>query len=78
MNFSHLRAQLASLKASIPSAQTHAVGRSHLALLLRESLAAGVLPPPGMYVRQPGDPESRLVTDLRASIEAEKARAVQP
>jgi len=78
MNFSALRGQLAQLRRSIPTAEAHAVGPSRLAALLRESLADGVLPPRGTYVRQPGEPESRIATDLRAAIAAEQARTAQP
>lgn len=73
MNLSGLRSQLAALRREIPTTQTHAGGPSYLALMLREAMATGVLPPAGTYVPEPGDSVSRIATELRARIEAEKA-----
>jgi hypothetical protein len=70
---SGLRAQLAQLRRSIPTAQICPNGPSRLALVLREAIATDVLPPRGTHVRMPSDYESRIATELRARIEAEKA-----
>lgn len=73
MSLHHLRSQLAAIRRSIPAARLCLTGPSRLALVLREAIATGTIPPRGTHVPQPSDYVDRIATELRARIQAESA-----